>query len=620
MATVLIVDDEAFTRRLLLKIIEGAGHVAQIANSPAQAWKQLVQHAQADLVLAEFGPIGDETYRLIESIREHRLLCEVPIAVCSRETRRARVEAAMRLGIQNYLVKPCRPEQVIAEVLKAERQPWRSRFFEDVASVCKRLDLFRDDYPKLLSETREAVIRTALNVDGPERPGECDARQALLDRLRATAGRIGFERLRDLSLDLECALRERRMEALNCHLEELRLAGKLIEERMRNLPFRLIETAPGDESAREDPVGTETLIIALDDTADEGNGSPDGRASPEVDTDDDTPRATAEPALGAASQHEPFRRKLAEIAKGEAFPVFGHIASAFRQAIERGGMDVTALTRWIERDAGLSAHVLSLANRAYIAPREPVEDVATAVHLLGVERVQVTAISLTELAEANRLFKAFDWQPFWAHQVATAMLCDSILYVLDQSLLNAYLAGLLHDVGKILLSHAYPTEYRKAIADSMSSHVPLAEAEAARIGISHTEAGAIWAEKARLPDCFPHIMRYYTQPAAAPRHRQLAALVNVADILARKHGIGFSGAVWRAGEDSLRHEPGWQILREWAEPMFGQERFERQMEREVARVRYETNTLLAELSGPAEDTVSPRKRRGLRALLGRRSQ
>jgi len=158
----------------------------------------------------------------------------------------------------------------------------------------------------------------------------------------------------------------------------------------------------------------------------------------------------------------------------------------------------------IAQDLGMSAKVLQVVNSAFYALRQQVSSPAHAVVLLGLDSIRILVLSL-------HVFQQFESLPvwrlplnaLWRHSILVAMAAKRIV---DRETADAraadraFMAGLLHDVGKLVLAVNLPKEYGAAMDRAEVRHIALHEAEAEVLGATHAEVGAyllgIWG----LPD------------------------------------------------------------------------------------------------------------------------
>ena len=205
---------------------------------------------------------------------------------------------------------------------------------------------------------------------------------------------------------------------------------------------------------------------------------------------------------------------------------------------------INDLIRLIETDITLSSRCLQTVNSAIYGLKSEISSIKRAVVMLGAKTV-------AEIAVQTSLGKALDHDlsgyhsgrdDLWRHGLCTAIASKQVAtQLLDASTAEiAYTAGLLHDIGKIIISEllieARTTINEKISEDSYSSFL---EKEVEMFGIEHAEVGALIAESWNLPDVLVNVIRYHHHPSKAPEaDRKLILAVHLGDIFAMMAGAG----------------------------------------------------------------------------------
>ena len=215
----------------------------------------------------------------------------------------------------------------------------------------------------------------------------------------------------------------------------------------------------------------------------------------------------------------------------------------------------------IQRDPALCIRLLTMANSVVIASEQRVTDLNTSVHLLGVLRVRRLQKAFFTLRDARQLADGLDWRHLWVHALATGALAEE----LDRELgtkcgPQLYLAGLLHDVGKIALSTVAAETYRTVLVEAWHEKGQLEELERAYLGIDHREAGWIFALQNKLPEVVVEAVAFHNEPSKAVSHPLEVALVCVANYLSKEFGLGFSGSRLVEGDGDFSDLPAWEII------------------------------------------------------------
>jgi len=215
----------------------------------------------------------------------------------------------------------------------------------------------------------------------------------------------------------------------------------------------------------------------------------------------------------------------------------------------RGAADVVALLR---ADQTLTARLLAVVNSAAAGLRTPVTTVERAVPLIGFQALRGIVLATATLdifpCPHERTAAAFDRAAFWRHALAVACAARGLAAAAPDLRVDAeeaFVAGLLHDLGKVALAAVFPKAYERAAARANAQRGDIADCERSVLGADHTVAGRRLAERWRLPAPLQEaIWLHHLAPEALPSSAAapaLIGLVDLADTLAREQHIGYSG-------------------------------------------------------------------------------
>jgi putative nucleotidyltransferase with HDIG domain len=254
---------------------------------------------------------------------------------------------------------------------------------------------------------------------------------------------------------------------------------------------------------------------------------------------------------------------LERLATLQQIPSLQALAQGFQRAAAKSDGSIEEVVAAVEKDPALCVRVLRMANSVSVSPEQRIEDIFTAVQMLGLRRVNTLAQALFTLRDARNTGGGLDWRHLWIHALATAAIAEEIEKALgrgeDQQL---YLAALLHDVGKIVLSTVAPDSYRGIMDKVWTGDGRLDALEAVTFGVGHSEAGVIFAQQSRLPSEVIAAIAHHADPAAAESHRLTVAVVSLANYLSKFYGLGFSGARLDETDGDLESQPGWAVIAE----------------------------------------------------------
>lgn len=210
----------------------------------------------------------------------------------------------------------------------------------------------------------------------------------------------------------------------------------------------------------------------------------------------------------------------------------------------------------ISCDQSLAANVLKLANSAYYGFARRIGTITEAVIILGFNTVRSLAFacSVYDVFKADVEGYSLARGELWKHSLACAMASRLVARRIKfRSPDQAFIAGLLHDIGKVILNFHVGASYEEIIRNVGEGGASFQEAERAVLGYSHSDVGARVAEKWSLPEDLVAAIGYHHEPASAPAGRGLTAVVHVADAIVLSLGIGI-------GRDQLYYNVDGGIL------------------------------------------------------------
>ena len=165
-------------------------------------------------------------------------------------------------------------------------------------------------------------------------------------------------------------------------------------------------------------------------------------------------------------------------------------------------LEVDEIVSLMSQDPSLTAEVLRSANSAYFGDDDQVVGVFEAIMRLGLYKVYQMAMANfgATVLSFSRNVGGIDVETLWRHSAAVASAAGLIARKVEEPEALAFTAGLLHDVGKIVLGAAEGTAYAALAREAVETGVPLQQAEAKRFGFGHAEVGARLLAKWGLPE------------------------------------------------------------------------------------------------------------------------
>lgn len=189
------------------------------------------------------------------------------------------------------------------------------------------------------------------------------------------------------------------------------------------------------------------------------------------------------------------------------------------------------LTRLISADQTLSATLLKVVNSAYYGMARRIDSITQAIVLLGFFEVRNIALAVTAFRSFSGSSSDFDRGQLWRHSLATAIAAERLAKALHLECgSSCFVAGLLHDIGKVAFDALYPTHFRRAAHQAHEEGILVRDAERVHLGMDHAEAGALLGEHWNLPAGTVECIRlHHSQCVASSRSSSTAAVVAAAD-------------------------------------------------------------------------------------------
>ena len=195
----------------------------------------------------------------------------------------------------------------------------------------------------------------------------------------------------------------------------------------------------------------------------------------------------------------------------------------------------------LDQDQAMTARVLRLANSAYYGFARRIATVSDAVVLLGFKTIRgiVLAAAVSDLLQKKYEGYALEEGELWRHSQACAIAARLIArHCRFTNLDLAYTAGLLHDIGKVILNRYMKEAYHEVVELVTSQEIPFMDAEDRILGFNHAMVGARLAERWSLPAQLVESIEKHHQPGHASEDQKLTAIVHLADAVCLSMGIG----------------------------------------------------------------------------------
>jgi len=235
-----------------------------------------------------------------------------------------------------------------------------------------------------------------------------------------------------------------------------------------------------------------------------------------------------------------------------SLPTLPAIAAKLLQITSQSTTQADEVIQLIESDPALSTKIISLTSKmSKKVNRFVASSVGQSVKMIGFDAVRnaVLSIKVFETLGGNQSgdTEGFERSEFWKHCLAVACASKEIIKIIDPKVDSeeAFLCGLLHDMGKVALDTCLPMSFAKVVQLSQNTVGNISEIELKVLGIDHSIAGKRIAENWGLPkSIIETVWLHHQNPLALPEiieNKSIVQAIHLADLIVRQQRIGFSG-------------------------------------------------------------------------------
>ncbi|MBN1760409.1 MAG: HDOD domain-containing protein [Chitinispirillaceae bacterium] len=202
----------------------------------------------------------------------------------------------------------------------------------------------------------------------------------------------------------------------------------------------------------------------------------------------------------------------------------------------------------VGQDLSLSAKVLRLANSAFYGIPRSITSINNAVVILGLKVINTMVLSLTVFdmfPDDKQTSALFDRKSFWLHSLSCGLIAKFLATRIRKVILfdpeEAFCAGLLHDIGKVVMEQYLHDDFHDALEHATINKIPIYQAENSTLGYSHTDIAEWLTTSWSLPSEIRLSLMYHHDPQRSVQSQDIISLCHLADWLCYKTGMVISG-------------------------------------------------------------------------------
>jgi putative nucleotidyltransferase with HDIG domain len=227
----------------------------------------------------------------------------------------------------------------------------------------------------------------------------------------------------------------------------------------------------------------------------------------------------------------------AQIERIDTLPTIPSVLKKLLAVIENPKISLTEVGNFIQSDPVLTSRVLKMVNSPIYGFPGRISAVQQALILLGLNVVRglLLGVSVFEVMQKSMV-------GLWEHSLGCAITARIIAKKKNiPEPEEISIAGLLHDIGKVVMILRYKEEYEEVVRESETKDLLIIDAEKSVFDITHADSGSWIAKKWNFPHSLVEIIEYHHKPNLSKSLPMQTAIVHLADLLTRSVGFGFSG-------------------------------------------------------------------------------
>ncbi len=217
------------------------------------------------------------------------------------------------------------------------------------------------------------------------------------------------------------------------------------------------------------------------------------------------------------------------------------------------------ISKVVNLDTALSARLLKIVNSSFYSFPSNIETVTHAISVIGTEQLHDLALATTVLSTFKGIPDTIvNMNLFWRHSLGVAIIARNLaIHCRETNPERFYLAGILHDVGRLITLENLPEESKEIISRQNEVGGIMWQIEREVLGFDHADVGAALARAWELPLSLEEIIGNHHNPARSKRYPLETTIVHLADIIAKAMELGSSGDIHVSPLD----EKSWEQLK-----------------------------------------------------------
>lgn len=247
----------------------------------------------------------------------------------------------------------------------------------------------------------------------------------------------------------------------------------------------------------------------------------------------------------------------------DQIPTLPSVVSTVLNLLSDPNVSANKIGEVISTDISLSTKTLKIVNSAFYGFSKRISTITQAVVILGFNTIKSAVFGVAVINAFDKYKKrtSINYEDFWNHSLAVGAASRVLSrYINYENSEEAFIGGIIHDIGKLLLSQFASKQYEEVLEKVRyeSDNKVFSDIEKSILGFDHSEIGYFLVEKWNFPKNLSSIIKYHHNPSIVPddRDKVLISIIHIANIIVKILGIGNSGYSY---VDKINRE-SWDLL------------------------------------------------------------
>lgn len=226
------------------------------------------------------------------------------------------------------------------------------------------------------------------------------------------------------------------------------------------------------------------------------------------------------------------------------FPTLPTIYNELTEVLENPRSTAIDAANIITKDQSATSKILKVANSSIYGFYGKIETISQAIFYIGFQEVRnlILTLGIMDIFKNTKEVHLLNPVDLWKHSIAVGTIARAIgRYLGISKLENYFVAGILHDIGKIFFLKYFPNDFAKSLELAEEKEITIREAETEIFGISHTKIGSLIAERWKLPKTIVNTIEYHYTGTILGKFDLLTCIIHLSNIYARLLNLGNSG-------------------------------------------------------------------------------